>query len=228
MKGNLLDSLREESSRNERLAVVLRHSIRESIGHQRDHRNLYLTEEGKQMALDFGRELPRGKLIRIFYSPVSRCRQTAECIKEGMSGDGCSAILVGEREFLNAPFVDFASAIDRMRHVGASRFARMWLNDQVDSEIIKDAHETLQEMTTGVLSNLLEDQKHIDLHIAHDWNIILLRELLLGIRHEDAGWPDFLDGVILSYKKDEISAYYGNVTNTTSWRVPDERHNSPL
>ena len=31
----------------------------------------------------------------------------------------------------------------------------------------------------------------------HDWNIMLVRETYLGVRHEEQGWAEFLDGPVL-------------------------------
>jgi hypothetical protein len=48
----------------------------------------------------------------------------------------------------------------------------------------------------------------LDLHVSHDWNIIVLRELVCGVRHEDAGWLDFLDGVVFTPTAAGLRAAY--------------------
>ncbi len=214
----LLNRIRELNQQTSRLAAVLRHSVRESIGDKRDHHELHLTEEGRRRAVEFGKNLPRGKTIRLFNSPVSRCRETAECIQEGVQSGGGVAILMGVRGFLRVPLTDFAGALEQMKRIGVFQFTRMWLEDQIDRKIVDAPRQAFEEMATGVVSTLLEnEQGHIDLHVAHDWNVLLLRERILGIRHEDAGWPDFLDGVILTHEKGKVTASYGKIAKTIDW-----------
>jgi hypothetical protein len=44
--------------------------------------------------------------------------------------------------------------------------------------------------------------------VSHDWNILVLRELLLGVLHEDAGWLNFLDGLAFSLCAGRLEARY--------------------
>jgi hypothetical protein len=33
--------------------------------------------------------------------------------------------------------------------------------------------------------------------VSHDWNVLTVREHLLGLMWEEHGWVDFLDGVVM-------------------------------
>ena len=45
---------------------------------------------------------------------------------------------------------------------------------------------------------------HIDIHITHDWNLYLIKEVFLDLKHEDVGEIEFLDGVILYQQGNEV------------------------
>lgn len=64
------------------IALLLRHSVRGRLppGQPGDH--VPLTEHGRRLAISFG-ELLRGRLRSLHTSPVLRCVQTADAIREG-------------------------------------------------------------------------------------------------------------------------------------------------
>jgi hypothetical protein len=64
------------------------------------------------------------------------------------------------------------------------------------------------ELVTARLHEPPIDGRRLDLHVSHDWNIIVLRELLLGVRHEEAGWLTFLDGVAFAGETKQLRAFY--------------------
>ena len=46
--------------------------------------------------------------------------------------------------------------------------------------------------------NGLRQQGHrVIVAVSHDWNIAAVREVTVGSRFEDVGWPQFLDGVVI-------------------------------
>ncbi|WP_455364295.1 histidine phosphatase family protein [[Eubacterium] cellulosolvens] len=215
---NLSEVICERVLGNENFAVLLRHSVREPIRYDVNHERLHLTEEGRRMAFEFGGQLPLGKSIRLFYSPVPRCRETAERIHEGIVSHGGTGKLMGVRDFLGVPFIDFQSILDQVKPIGFSTFTRRWLNSQLDVKIIDDPRKAFRKMINGIVSTLTEnDRDSIDLYVSHDWNLLLIKEFFLGIKHEDAGLPDYLDGVILIYKEGTITAVYEGVKNTIDW-----------
>jgi hypothetical protein len=59
--------------------------------------------------------------------------------------------------------------------------------------------------------------RRLDLHVSHDWNILTLRERLCGVRHEEAGWLNFLDGVAFTVAVDGLRAVYRDHAVTRPW-----------
>ena len=81
------------------------------------------------------------------------------------------------------------------------------------------------EVADGIVTSVCDCLPEHDLVVAvtHDWNIAALREHRLSLRYEDAGWPQFLDGVVVSVldAADVVVAapsLDGPVTRAPSWR----------
>ena len=70
-------------------AVMLRHAERFPILVATDHTLVELTPNGAVAAEAFGARIDGFDCVRIFHSPVKRCRQTAESIARGVSSTGC-------------------------------------------------------------------------------------------------------------------------------------------
>lgn len=64
------------------VALLLRHSARDVIVEGEIGNDVPLTEQGKNMAHQMGQMLV-GKLKSLHSSPILRCLQTAECLKDG-------------------------------------------------------------------------------------------------------------------------------------------------
>ncbi|MFW9944888.1 MAG: histidine phosphatase family protein [Candidatus Sifarchaeia archaeon] len=74
--------------RNERCMIFLRHSQRDVIEDHSAQFSTGLTKVGKQMSYEMGRRLPTDRPVRIFFSFVPRCHETAEQLAEGLSDSG--------------------------------------------------------------------------------------------------------------------------------------------
>jgi len=219
----LLECISKVSSN--RIAVLLRHPIRAEPDRHKDYYNIPLAPEGRKMAIEFGKKLPRDKLVRIFHSPIPRCRETAEYIKKGIISSTGTAVLMGEKDFLSAQFIinpkDMINMIEKM---GISNFARKWLNRELDKKIMEDPYKVISNMLNGVLYFMQEDSdvRHaIDVHVTHDWNILPIKDILLNIKHEDVGWPDYLDGIILTSDSNDkkITLRWKDVAKKVHWEI---------
>jgi hypothetical protein len=81
------------------VTLLLRHSIRNSIDTP-DLKLAYtagLTREGKELAWEFGRNLPNHRRARLLHSPVPRCVDTAHLIRRGIIERGGRCELAGGR-----------------------------------------------------------------------------------------------------------------------------------
>ena len=90
-------------------------------------------------------------------------------------------------------------------------FVRLWFSGQVGDNLILPPAGIARHKLTFLREKLAEpvaSGRRLDLHISHDWNVIILRELLLGVRHEEAGWAPFLDGVAFTADAASLRAFY--------------------
>ncbi len=180
-----------------RFALVIRHGERERIVETARALEALLTEKGKQEAVELGKSLaPSGNII-IHHSPVERCRQTAEKIYEGIIAYGGSARIAGPLMELGGPYIagSWGDIIAEIERRGFNGFVRAWFNGQLPKSLITPLEDSAK-LQASILRSQLEKNDASYVNVSHDWNVMCLREYYFGIRHEDAGTPAYLDGLI--------------------------------
>ena len=89
MRGDeLLALLRREAEGGRAVAAMMRHAARHPIADPKLPHLAELTSEGCSAAEEFGARLGGFARLRLFHSPVNRCKQTAECIAQGAGRAG--------------------------------------------------------------------------------------------------------------------------------------------
>ena len=220
----LLETLRSLPAHTN-AAVFLRHAERFPILAAADHTLAELTPNGHAAAEAFGTRISGFDRVRIFHSPVKRCRQTAEGIAAGLGTTGCPVEIAGPAEALGVDYILDGAETARLSTLYGDHFIRLWFSGQVGPEVIHAADQIVTRKLAYLTERLQQpcpDGRRLDLHVSHDWNILTLRELLCGVRHEEAGWLNFLDGVAFSSAVDGLRAAYRDraVTRTLPWRFP--------
>ena len=204
-------------------AVILRHAARFPITNQAEPHLAELTPQGIADAEAFGTRIQGFDCIRLFHSPVKRCQQTAEAILRGATQIGLSGEVVGPEDTLGASYIlDFAEA-GRLTLEHRDHFVRLWLGRQIQPGVIREAVDLATEKLNYLLQRLREPcprSRRLDLHVSHDWNILILRELLCTLRHEDVGWLDFLDGIAFAPSDDKLMVAYRDrvITGALPWQ----------
>lgn len=189
-----------------KIGVIMRHSerhydpdnpVREPF--------MNLTENGKDMSFKFGEQLPSQMCVRSFSSFIGRCIETAYLIDKGYMSKGGKTKSNTVAIFLS-PFYakNPAEILKTFLESGSSHFIRAWLNGDYSSEIIDDPEDSARKMVTFAKEQLNQSiENHIDISVTHDWNLYLIKEVFLGLKHEDAGKIEYLEGVVL-YKENDI------------------------
>ncbi|MBA3849416.1 MAG: hypothetical protein C0502_05400 [Opitutus sp.] len=199
MRGEeLLATLREEARAGTPVAAVLRHAARHPISDPERPELAELTGEGRKHAVAFGAGLAGFARVRIFHSPVLRCRQTAECIALGGTRAGAGVEIAGARPELGIDFIRDLKEAGRLSELHRDHFVRLWFEGAVPPGVADPIPELAARKLAFVRARLGEiagASGTLDLHVSHDWNILALREHLVGVRHEEAGWLAFLDGL---------------------------------
>lgn len=222
MQGHeLLQTLRSLPT-NAPAAAFLRHAERHPIADVSDPAVAELTERGIADAEAFGRRIEGFDCVRLFHSPVKRCRQTAEAIAAGAAAAGRRVDLVGPENALGIDYILDKTEAGRLTLKHGDHFVRLWFTGQVDPAVIEAAEKIAAHKIAHLTRRLQESCTHgrrLDLHVSHDWNIIILRELMVGVRHEDVGWLDFLDGVAFASTPAGLRAVYHeqSVTKPLPW-----------
>lgn len=212
MQGHaLLDTLHSLST-HATVAAVLRHAARHPIVDPREPLAAELTPVGRQDAEAFGAKITGFDRLRLFHSPVKRCQQTAECVAAGAARNGLAVEIAGAQPELGVAYILNQIETGRLSGIHGEHFVRLWFTNQVPAELIERAPVIVRRKVTYVAARLRDAStatgRRLDLHISHDWNVIVLREILLGVRHEEAGWARFLDGVAFTPDVEKLRAFY--------------------
>lgn len=180
------------------MSVVVRHAERLEIGSITNSLEVGLTEKGKEDAFHFGEAIEGSRPTRIFHSPAVRCRETAESIAAGIRSNGHEVTLIQESPLLCAPYLKDTCVLrdaDRLGH----GFMRAWFEGRFDPAHLLPTPEAADMVLSQVIDGLATGPAdRLDIHVSHDWELVLLREELLGIRYEDAGWVDYLTGLVIT------------------------------
>lgn len=180
------------------VAAILRHAARYPILDLARPELAEITPEGAKSAEAMGRRLRGFERVRFYHSPVKRCQQTAECLAQGAVAAGLKVEHLGAEAALGVDYILDLPEAGRLSQLHGEHFVRLWIKGAVSPKVIRNTKhiaETKMACLTQRLGEPGRGGRRLDLHISHDWNIMVLREHLLGVRHEEAGWLDFLDGI---------------------------------
>ena len=195
---DIIHCLHEQGIR--KIAVIMRHSERHY-----DKENpvrepfMNLTEPGKDFSLKFGEQLPPEMVVRAFSSFIGRCIETAYLIDKGYTEKGGktkSSIV----ELFLSPFYakNPVEILKTFVEAGSLSFIRSWLDGDFSSELIDNPKDSAQKIVGVAQEKLMESlEDHIDIFVSHDWNLYLVKEVFLGLKHEDYGKIEYLEGVVL-------------------------------
>lgn len=203
-------------------SLILRHSFRAEPDETRSLADLRLTERGRDAAFQLGVELAEqlgDKRFRVFCSTSEYCKETAELLARG-ARTCAGSTTIREQKFLGSGFiVDGEAMMAAISKLGTSNFARMWLSGHLDSRIIEDPLKSVSETFNGILSTHCADSNAVDIFVTHVWNILCLKDILLGLRHEEIGWPEHLDTVFLGSEDERVTMTWRGVSKSFFWKL---------
>lgn len=188
------------TSSSSRVAVLIRHGEKVATGPEMERP---LSSLGVEEAHRLGEGLPNGRQLRIWHSPVPRCRQTAEACLAGyvQAHPDADAQIVGAD-----PRLESWSALDIDRRArqslieeagGPMGFLRAWLSDLLPAGVMHRSVDVSHDVAGSILENLRPAPAGaLHLHVSHDFTLMALREHVFAPRLEDLTWADYLDGVV--------------------------------
>jgi hypothetical protein len=192
-------------------AIVIRHAERPSIKTWREVRHVGLTRSGIVACEEMGRQLARYANIRIWHGPVRRCEQTGLVLASGARTAGSTVLEVRSDETLGGSYlIDSDRALTEAGKVGSPSFVRDWFSGRLEPGLMRPVPESTRAHLDLVRAALRQDGlgSRLEVLVTHDWNVMVLREGLLGVRSEDIGWPDFLDGVSFRLRPTGLEARF--------------------
>jgi broad specificity phosphatase PhoE len=207
---HLIDAVARHARAGRPAALVVRHAEREPVHDLRNHEAARLTLRGHAQARKAGALLARASsYVRVHHSPVERCGETARGLVDGVRSAGARAELICEVSALASPFV---LDTERMLQLAAGvetfpRFLREWFDGKLPIDVLMPRRDAAHAQLAAVLEHLDDsgtlrtDALHI--FVSHDWNILLVREEILGHRLEES-WPHYLDGFAFSVDGDDM------------------------
>jgi len=173
--------------------LIIRHSIREPIKDAKDSMWQLLTEEGKELARTLGKKLAQhSPAFSIYHSPVERCRQTAECIKQGIISGFSQKVEINELDALKGFFYlnwDYCTNL-----MNNQVFTQKWFHDEIPDTYIIPIEHAAEIMMDEIISNHKPGTTNI--FITHDWNIFCLKSLYYD-RYDQMEVPGYLEGIIV-------------------------------
>ena len=185
-------------------AVVIRHGARYPGVDLENEMSIGLTETGMVDSRMVGENLKRFSSVRLFHSPALRCRQTAECIAEGLKSNNINVASIEQRSSLCAPYVKDQRVMEEVSKLGHD-FISEWFNSNLNSEWIYNVKDSVKMIAGPVLKSLSEiEEGSLDIHISHDWDISLMWKELAGVDYRNVGWPGYLSGIVFTIENDCI------------------------
>jgi broad specificity phosphatase PhoE len=192
----LIEQLTNEGA--DHIVLLMRHSAREYAPGKHDLLNP-LTDEGRDLARDMGKRLPKGLVVRGYTSPAERCVETADLIMSGHAAAGGETLRNRVVEALGVFYVlDQMKMFKSMSHAGGIvSFLQRWFDGGIARDIIMPA-DLAARLVGGVAKEKLIQsggEPQLDLLVSHDFTLYTIKDQLLkqGINR----YPDvhYLDGV---------------------------------
>jgi hypothetical protein len=177
----------------DRALFLLRHAERGPVTDIGTHASVLLTERGLLDARLLGGLIGRRfGPAAVWHSPVPRCRQTAEALAEG-----AGAAVAGPLAWLGGDFIGGEPAWINAQFAasGHDGFLRLWFDGAYPPARIAPLSEAAGYEMRQAIGHLDASTVPLSIGVTHDWNLLLLRERYLGLRHEEVGLPSYLDSV---------------------------------
>ncbi len=203
----LLDKILGEGV--DHVALLMRHSAR----HFRESKlpndpENSLTEEGKTLARNMGKALPKGLTVRAYASPIIRCQQTAELLLDGYQSVGGNITRSRTIEALGAFYIlDGTKWFMAVQEAGDQlEFCRHWFSGDTGLDIMMPsnlaAHQVARVVTEKLKYPVAKPQ--VDLLVSHDLTLYLLKDQLLHQPADVFGQVKFLDALAFYVRDGEL------------------------
>lgn len=193
-------------------AALMRHAERGQFARGHHGNDIPLTPQGERDAHAAG-QLMAGRISRLLHSPVPRCLQTAEHLRQGGGVD------IAPREWLglrcDAYVEDFDSALATlMRLVSEDGFYDRFVNRMCTAaaEAPYPHFKPPLEGTVHLLGGMLTARAGMCIGITHDWLVNVAASYATGTVTTRPNYAGFLDALFVWRQQQSWMFYYQGAT----------------
>lgn len=200
----LLKSLKDFLVKDSKSALILRHSKRFEPSPWEEDASMELTDDGLEAAFVFGRKLPPYRNLKLYYSPVKRCQETAEQIHKGYLSIGGNSEIYGEFNILQGIGLDKESFIIELRKYPIHIVVKNWVAGLYPKDKWPSYQKYYQKAAEVITTQLVQlEDNTLAVFITHDIHLMILRLGWFGLPITDK-WISYLDGFAFSFENDKI------------------------
>jgi len=191
-----------------KIIIILRHSQRyePKLVNEIDLKeaNMELTPLGQEIAKKFGENLPLDRPVRLFHSPRSRCRVTAEKIYQGFTEVNGKGDFIGECNALYGIGINSQSYLDEFNTYKNFQVILRYLAGVYSPDLWPPAQPFYQRSGEQIWSQTdSKSESGINIFVTHDFHTMIFRFGWFGLP-PDERWVDYLGGFAFSVMKDHI------------------------
>jgi broad specificity phosphatase PhoE len=170
--------------------LIIRHSERNKIEKASEMEHAGLTGRGRDAAYNFGQILPLNWEIRLFHSPVNRCRDTATRIHEGAVSAGVKSEIAGGLNILWGANADKEKWTQLMLRDWPQSYSH-WMSGRYSPSIVEPSIDYAKRLAEEFDKNSVLDR--LTIYVAHDTQILTLLFHWFGVSPR-MEYASFLNG----------------------------------
>ncbi|MEI7857033.1 MAG: histidine phosphatase family protein [Methanomicrobiales archaeon] len=197
--GDFVLEILKKAPNDRRIIVLIRHSKRDPFGDMPEHlRNgVAITPEGILMARKFGHALGTifpGKPLQLGHTIATRCRMTAESIREGYPHDHPSRIL-GCEPAIKSPVLHLERYVATRNELGWRELMRRWLDSELPADTFANPHQYSDEIIRNLFACTDSENGALLVVIAHDITLFPIISRVFGVKVTAI---EFLNGIVIT------------------------------
>jgi broad specificity phosphatase PhoE len=192
--------------------VFLRHSQRDVIEDHSAQFSTGLTETGRQMSYEMGIRLPTDRPVRIFFSFVPRCHETAEELARGLNEKGGEIIESESLAILVMPEFCDEAVWENLQPDGKNitEFVNRWAEGEF-GEMIESFPEYEARLIDATLGRLKEESDPVvHIHVTHDLAVMALKRIMLKETIGPEEREPFQGGICIAIDKKGTTHLYNS------------------
>ena len=203
-----LINLVQKQKRDDRLVLVIRHSHREDAKDAQELSEKHITELGHRMAFCFGRKLPTGREVELYFIGLPRCQETAQEICKGYIDSGGNATFVSGIQINLVPQGSEDRIGDEMMKGDSAEFLKRWIDGKISSDNIIPCEEFKKRFLKEALGHMRGvSSNSLHIYVTHDLQVMALRSTLFRTTPSNENWTPYLGGFGMALKNNEVYGF---------------------